>query len=98
MREMPVRLLLAACATVCLCACTSESNTNSGPDMAIVWARDAAEYDALAMQAYGSAGADLQRLIADKSWTALPGQRNYPRAGALFCESLPPGDEYRLTG
>ncbi len=77
MREMSIRMLLAAIATVFLFACTSETSTNSGPDRAVLWARDAAEYDALAMQAYGSAGADLRRLIADKSWTALPGQRNY---------------------
>ena len=77
MREMPIRLFLAAYATAFLFACTSESNTSSGPDRAVLWARDSAEYDALAMQAYGAAADDLARLIADKSWTALPGQKNY---------------------
>ena len=77
MREIPVRLLLAAYATAFLFACTSEGNNSSGPDRAVLWARDSAEYDALAMQAYAAAADDLPRLIADTSWTALPGQRNY---------------------
>jgi 5'-nucleotidase (lipoprotein e(P4) family) len=77
MREMPIRLFLAAYATAFLFACTSESNTSSGPDRAVLWVRDSAEYGALAMQAYGAAADDLARLIADKSWTALPGQKNY---------------------
>ncbi len=73
----PVRLLLAACAIAYLFACTSESNTSSGVDRGILWARDSAEFDALTMQAYSAASDDLARLIADKSWTALPGQKSY---------------------
>lgn len=58
-------------------ACSADSGTGSGADRAVLWVRDAAEFDALAMQAYRAAGDDLPRLIADKSWTAMPGQKNY---------------------
>jgi acid phosphatase len=77
MREMPVRHLMLVCATAFLFACTSDSRTGSGPDRAVRWVRDAAEFDALTMQAYRAAADDLPGLIADKSWTALPGQKNY---------------------
>ena len=56
-------------------ACSSE--IDSGSDLAIRWVRDSAEFDALTMQAYRAASDDLAGLIADKSWTAVPGQRNY---------------------
>jgi acid phosphatase len=77
MREMPVRHLMFVCATAFMFACTSDSRTGSGPDRAVRWVRDAAEFDALTMQAYRAAADDLPGLIADKSWTALPGQKNY---------------------
>ncbi len=74
---MLIRLMLAVFATAFLFACTSETGRDSGPDRSILWVRDAAEFDALTMQAYRAAGDDLPRLIADKSWTAMPGQKNY---------------------
>lgn len=77
MRGLSARLVTAFYAAALLFACTSETHTDSSPDRAIAWVRDAAEFDALTMQAYRAAGDDLQRLIADKSWTALPGQKNY---------------------
>lgn len=67
MRRMSVIALMA------FCACSG----GPGPDRSVYWVRDAAEFDALAMQAYRAASDDLARLIADKSWTALPGQKNY---------------------
>ncbi len=70
-------LALALTASAFLFACTSDIDIESGPDRAILWVRDAAEFDALAMQAFQAAGDDLPRLIADRSWTALPGQKNY---------------------
>ena len=69
--------MLAAIASAVLFACTSETGGGSGPDRAVLWVRDAAEFDALTMQAYRAASDDLPTLIADKSWTAMPGQRNY---------------------
>ena len=69
--------MLASIASAILFACTSETGRDSGPDRAVLWVRDSAEFDALTMQAYRGASDDLPALIADKSWTAMPGQRNY---------------------
>lgn len=77
MRKEFARLLLLTCATGHLLACTSATDSNSGPHPGILWVRDAAEFDALAMQAYRAASDDLPALLADKSWTAMPGQKNY---------------------
>lgn len=44
------------------------------PDLGIRWVRYAAEYHALATQAYAAAAEDLQRLIDRGSWSALPRQ------------------------
>jgi len=77
MREKLALLLIASCAAILLFACKADRSTESGPDRAILWVRDAAEFDALTMQAYRAASDDLPALLTDKSWTAFPGQRNY---------------------
>lgn len=56
-----------------LAACAGQEipkETESG----ILWVESAAEYDALTLQAYQNATRVLDDLIADRSWTALPGQ------------------------
>lgn len=45
-------------------------------DRGILWVRTAAEFEALALQAYAAASEDLDRMIADKSWSAFPPQEN----------------------
>jgi len=77
MRSKSIRFLSAAFVAATLFACSSDSGTESGADWAVLWVREAAEFDALAMQAYRAAADDLPRLIADRSWTAMPGQKNY---------------------
>ncbi len=77
MRNKSIRLLLITQATALLFACTSGTDTDAGPHPGIVWVRDAAEFDAIAMQVYRVASDDLPGLVADKSWTAMPGQTNY---------------------
>jgi len=77
MRATFARLVSASIAIAILSACSPESDTRTGPDRGILWVRDAAEFDALTIQAYRAASDDLAALIADKSWTALPGQQNY---------------------
>ena len=77
MRSKSIRLLLITQATALLFACTSGTDTDAGPHPGIVWVRDAAEFDAIAMQVYRAASDDLPGLIADKSWTAMPGQKSY---------------------
>lgn len=62
---LPVVFLLAACAT---------PPPTHHTDFAILWVRDAAEWEALALQAYNAATEDLPRLVADPSFSALPQQ------------------------
>jgi 5'-nucleotidase (lipoprotein e(P4) family) len=59
-------LALAACATT-----TVESDPEH--DRAVLWAAYAAEYQAATMQVYTQATRDLPRILADVSWSALPG-------------------------
>ncbi len=77
MEVTSARLVVVAFASTLLFACSSDSGNGSGPDRAVRWVNNAAEFDALAMQAYRAASDDLPGLIADKSWTAMPGQKNY---------------------
>lgn len=65
--------LVAFTITFCLSACASKE-VSKQPDSGILWVNSAAEYDALTLQAYQNASRVLDDLIADKSWTALPGQ------------------------
>lgn len=64
-------------------------------DLGLMWVRHAAEYQALSLQAYHQAARDLPGFIADKTWTAQPGQNN--------AQYLPPAivfdvDETVVTG
>ena len=54
--------------------------------LGIPWVRSAAEYDALTMQAYQVAARNLDALLADKSWSALPGS---PSAVAVMSSRAP---------
>jgi len=68
--------LVASLLTLTACAATSvepDAELNAVPDHAILWAAHAAEYQAASMQVYAHATRDLPRLLADESWSALPG-------------------------
>ena len=43
-------------------------------DLGLSWVKHAAEYQALSLQAYHQAERDLPAFVADRNWTALPGQ------------------------
>jgi 5'-nucleotidase (lipoprotein e(P4) family) len=58
-------------------ACATKPLTKQ-PNQGIIWVDSAAEYEALSLQAYESATRHLDRLITDKSWTALPGLQARP--------------------
>ena len=88
MRATFARLVSASIAIAILSACSPESDTRTGPDRGILWVRDAAEFDALTIQAYRAASDDLAALIADKSWTALPGQQNYGQLPPAIISTL----------
>jgi acid phosphatase len=66
-----------------LAACATEVPTYSPEkDLAHLWVKNSADYKALTRQVYGVATRDLERFLADPSWSAMPGQ-----TGA---EALPP--------
>ena len=77
---MPARTF--SMALLLLCASCATSPTPSPPateperelDLGILWVRDAAEWRALALQAYTSATKDLPNMLAEPSWSAIPGQ------------------------
>jgi 5'-nucleotidase (lipoprotein e(P4) family) len=77
MLKMSFALLATICAVGTFSACSPRSDTFSGPHPGILWARDAAEFDAISIQVYRAASDNLARLIADRSWTAMPGQTSY---------------------
>ncbi len=64
-------LALAACAT----PPAPEASVDEKPiDIGILWVEYAAEYQAITAQVYADAREDLPRLLADTSFSALPGQ------------------------
>jgi acid phosphatase len=67
-------LALPACTTTAPQESPTEMLTT---DLGALWAENAAEYQAVSAQVYALARRDLPRLLADTSWTALPGQANH---------------------
>jgi len=70
------KMSLLLCLTSALGACVSPPPTASEPHAGILWVRDSAEYRALAIQAYAAAAKDLQGMIDDPSWSALPDEND----------------------
>ena len=63
-----------AAAALLLAGCISTPPPAPGPDLAITWVTKTAEYRAVAWQTYQTALRVLPTALADKSWSALPGQ------------------------
>lgn len=61
-----VILLLSACSKLTI----DEQKT---PDLAVLWSAHSAEFQAISAQVYAQATRDLPRLLADESWSAVPG-------------------------
>lgn len=61
--------ILAACAHS-----VHEHGNEPAGDLGLYWVKYSAEYQAITAQVYAEATQDLPRLLADTSWTALPGQ------------------------
>lgn len=71
---MSVSLLFcSACATTRAPLLTHEAAVE---DLGILWVKHAAEYQAASLQVYQVAAAALADFINDKSWSALPDQKN----------------------
>lgn len=63
--------IVAALLTACATHVPTYSPEN---DLAHRWVRDSADYAAITRQVYAVATRDLERFVADPSWSALPGQ------------------------
>ena len=61
-------------ATLLLAACATPAPETA--DLGAIWAEQSAEYQAVSAQVYALARRDLPRLLADSTWTALPGQQD----------------------
>ena len=73
MNTRKYKWVLALAMLAGLSACAGKELTNQ-PDKGLLWVNSAAEYDALTLQTFQNATRNLDGLIADKSWSALPGQ------------------------
>ena len=77
------RKLILLCFVLVIAACsTTPIEPVPSADLGHLWVKNAAEYSALTLQAYGAAHRALQGYIDDTAWSALPGQKNF--------ENLPP--------
>jgi 5'-nucleotidase (lipoprotein e(P4) family) len=89
------------------CSDSTEENASASDaksyddDLGLMWVRYAAEYQALSLQAYHQAEADLPGFLADRSWTAQPGQVNaqYLPPAIVFDvdETVVSGAEFQLA-
>lgn len=73
---MPARMLIALVACVLLSAagCSGNTTTKPEPQAAILWVRNAAEFEALCLQAYRAASDYLDTALSETGRSALPGQ------------------------
>lgn len=77
LRRMRELLVLAASLATCV-SCVATSEIDEEPEEAVhggvEWVLTAAEFEALSLQAYRAASDFLDTAIADRNWSALPGQ------------------------
>ena len=69
-----VSIFQVACQSTPVTTPTPEPSTQ--PDIGILWATHSAEYQAISAQTYAQARRDLPRLLADRTFSAVPGQIN----------------------
>ncbi|NIL95230.1 MAG: hypothetical protein GTO71_12525 [Woeseiaceae bacterium] len=61
-------------AAILITGCQAETVSHSPQnDLGLLWVNHAAEYSAITMQVYQAAERDLPSLVADDSWSAMPG-------------------------
>lgn len=70
-----IAAVLALAVLGAACASTS-SMPGEKEDLGLLWVKNAAEYEALSLQAYRTAEKDLAGFLEDTSWSALPDQRD----------------------
>ncbi len=71
-----VLILSLSLSLLCLSGCEKKPSSGSGTGLGVLWVRQAAEFEALCLQAYRAAGDFLDEAIADTGWSALPQQTN----------------------
>ncbi|MGI9271805.1 MAG: HAD family acid phosphatase [Woeseiaceae bacterium] len=74
---MFVRLIVVLIFSLGVVACEKSPppvEWTADKDLGLSWVKHAAEYQALSLQAYHQAERDLPGFLADRRWTALPGQ------------------------
>ncbi len=77
------RIAAMVLAAVMTAGCATDVPTHAPEDdLAHLWVKTSADYAALTRQIYGVAQRDLERFVADTSWSAIPGQTD--------AEHLPP--------
>lgn len=82
MRVRRTPLFVVAAFTLAGAASCKHASAPEEPHGGIQWVLSAAEFDALCLQAYRAASDFLRPALEDRSWSALPDQRN--------AEELPP--------
>ena len=77
---MAHRCMFALITVIALTGCGEspppETGWSAEKDLGVKWVQQAAEYQALSMQAYHQAERDLPGFLEDRSWSAQPGQKN----------------------
>ncbi len=76
---------LGVASLLAMVGCMPPPGDSPNTDLGIAWVRDAAEYRAASLQAYGMAATALDEKLSDTSWSALPGQLD---AAALRLQSF----------
>jgi 5'-nucleotidase (lipoprotein e(P4) family) len=69
-------MLAVAAALISSGGCSEHVTTEAEPQAGILWVRNAAEFQALCLQAYRAANDFLDTAISDEKWSALPDQVN----------------------
>jgi acid phosphatase len=70
--QLKSSIIVALTAALAACAASPDKQT-AKPDHAILWAAHSVEYQAISAQVYAQATRDIPRLLADTSWSAVPG-------------------------
>ena len=73
MKTTRIAALAAAFAMAAGCAVDVPTH-NPEEDLGHLWVKTSSDYAALTRQVYGVAQRDLERFVADTSWSAIPGQ------------------------
>lgn len=100
MRKTRITALLGLAILSASCVSTAPIADNKD-DLGLLWVKNAAEYEALSLQAYRAAEKDLAGFVEDTSWSALPGQddaANLPPAIILDVdETVVSNIDFQLT-